>query len=66
MKFGQYLPDRDSYVVDTSEFEAMKARLIALDGGMRIPAERVASGRSCASPTQYCGRRRDPDPSVCA
>ena len=27
-----YLPDRDSYVVDTSEFDAMKARLIALQG----------------------------------
>jgi len=27
-----YLPDRDSYVVDTSEFETMKARLIAYQG----------------------------------
>ncbi len=31
-----YLPDRDSYVVDTSEFEAMKARLIGLEGGLKI------------------------------
>ena len=36
-----YLPDRDSYVVDTSEFEAMKARLIALDGGLKV---RLANG----------------------
>ncbi len=31
-----YLPDRDSYIVDTSEFESMKARLIALEGGLKI------------------------------
>src|SRR6516165_1138847 len=32
----QYFPDRDSYVVDTSEFEAVKAHLIALQGGVRL------------------------------
>jgi hypothetical protein len=31
-----YFPDRDSYVVDTSEFEAVKAYLIALQGGVRL------------------------------
>jgi len=31
-----YLPDRDTYLVDTSEFEAVKARLIALEGGLRL------------------------------
>jgi predicted Zn-dependent protease len=31
-----YLPDRESYVVDTSEFEAMKARLIAQQGGLKV------------------------------
>jgi predicted Zn-dependent protease len=31
-----YFPDRDSYVVDTSEFEAVKAHLIALQGGLRL------------------------------
>jgi len=31
-----YFPDRDSYVVDTSEFEAVKAHLIALQGGVRL------------------------------
>ena len=35
-----YFPDRDSYVVDTSDFEAMKARLIALQGGTRLSAEK--------------------------
>ncbi len=34
----EYLPDRDSYVVNTSEFDAMKARLIALQGGLKITA----------------------------
>ena len=32
----KYLPDRENYIVDTSEFEAMKARLIALDGGLKL------------------------------
>ena len=31
-----YLPDRDSYLVDTSDFDAMKTRLIALQGGSRM------------------------------
>ena len=31
-----YLPDRDTYLVDTSDFEAMKTRLIALQGGSRM------------------------------
>jgi predicted Zn-dependent protease len=36
-----YLPDRDSYLVDTSEFDAMKARLISLEGGLKM---KMASG----------------------
>jgi len=35
-----YFPDRDSYVVDTSEFAAMKARLIASQGGNRLNVEK--------------------------
>jgi predicted Zn-dependent protease len=31
-----YLPDRDSYVVDTSDFDMMKAHLIASQGGLRM------------------------------
>ena len=34
-----YFPDRDSYVVDTSEFEAVKSHLIALQGGARLSAK---------------------------
>ncbi len=34
-----YLPDRDSYLVDTSDFEAMKTRLIALQGGSRMTVD---------------------------
>ena len=36
----KYLPDRDSYVVDTSEFEAMKARLIACRVGCSMHVEK--------------------------
>lgn len=32
----QYFPDRDAYVVDTSDFDAMKTRLIALQTGHRV------------------------------
>src|SRR5271165_4130619 len=39
----RYLPDRDSYVVDTSEFESMKVRLISLQGNHRLDAEKGAS-----------------------
>jgi predicted Zn-dependent protease len=38
----KYLPDRDSYVVDTSDFEAMKARLISLQGNQRLDGEKGA------------------------
>jgi hypothetical protein len=31
-----YFPDRESYLVDTSEFDNMKARLMALQGGHRL------------------------------
>jgi len=34
----KYLPGRDSYVVDTSDFEAMKARLFSLQGNQRLTA----------------------------
>ena len=36
----KYLPDRDSYVVDTSDFEAMKARLIDLEGNDRLASDK--------------------------
>ena len=32
----KYLPDRDQYVIDTSEFELIKARLAMLENGRRI------------------------------
>src|SRR5271165_3795349 len=35
-EISTYFPERDSYVVDTSEFDAMKARLITLQGGHRL------------------------------
>ena len=35
-EISRYFPDRDSYLVDTSEFDNMKARLMALQGGHRL------------------------------
>ena len=37
----QYLPDRESYIVDTSEFEQVKARLLSMDN-----AQTLSSGDS--------------------
>jgi predicted Zn-dependent protease len=34
-----YFPNRDSYIVDTSEFDAMKTRLLALQGNHRLTVE---------------------------
>jgi Zn-dependent protease with chaperone function len=47
-----YLPDRDSYVVDTSEFEAMKARLIGLEGGLKITKAENANRPVLRKPAQ--------------
>ena len=55
-----YLPDRESYVVDTSEFEAMKARLISLEGGLKITA---AKGEESACTAEAVRRRQTPDDS---
>ena len=32
----QYLPDRESYIVDTSEFEQVKARLMGLENKHQV------------------------------
>src|SRR5271169_3868561 len=59
-----YLPDRDSYVVDTSEFEAMKVRLLALDGGMRMNVQKGGGIRPVLrKPSQVAGESES-DPSV--
>ncbi len=34
-EISKYFPDRESYLVDTSDFEAMKARLMSLQSGRR-------------------------------
>jgi Zn-dependent protease with chaperone function len=47
-----YLPDRESYVVDTSEFEAMKARLIGLEGGLKIATGQSANRPVLRKPAQ--------------
>jgi len=39
-----YLPDRPEYVVDTSEFENVKARLISLENGRRLGGAKGGDG----------------------
>jgi predicted Zn-dependent protease len=41
----KYLPDRPEYVVDTSEFESMKQRLIMLENGRRLGGSKGDSNR---------------------
>jgi len=41
----KYLPDRPEYVLDTSEFESVKARLLAFDNGRRIGGAKPSAGR---------------------
>jgi len=40
----KYLPDRPEYVVDTSEFENIKARLISLENGRRLGGAKGGDG----------------------
>jgi len=39
-EISSYLPDRPNYVVDTSDFEAIKTRLLALQGNHRLDSEK--------------------------
>jgi predicted Zn-dependent protease len=41
----KYLPDRPEYVVDTSEFQAIKSRLFSLENGRRLGGRAQESGR---------------------
>jgi beta-barrel assembly-enhancing protease len=41
----KYLPDRPEYVVDTSEFENIKARLASLENGRRLGGKASEPGR---------------------
>ena len=40
----KYLPDRDEYIVDTSEFDEVKARLIMLENTRRLHANKNGGG----------------------
>ncbi len=48
----EYLPDRDEYIVDTSEFEEVKARLITLENSRRLraPTRMAAAPCCCGAP----------------
>ncbi len=39
LEISKYFPDRDSYVVDTSEFEVMKLRLMAVQSNHRLNSD---------------------------
>jgi len=41
----KYLPDRPEYIVDTSEFENIKARLASLENGRRLGGKQEEPGR---------------------
>ncbi len=41
----KYLPDRPEYIVDTSEFENIKARLASLENGRRLGGAKSEPGR---------------------
>ena len=41
----KYLPDRPEYIVDTSEFESVKARLASLENGRRLGGKASEPGR---------------------
>jgi predicted Zn-dependent protease len=41
----KYLPDRPEYVVDTSEFQDVKSRLMAWENGRRLGGRKEAAGR---------------------
>jgi beta-barrel assembly-enhancing protease len=41
----KYLPDRPEYIVDTSEFENVKARLASLENGRRLGGKQEEPGR---------------------
>jgi hypothetical protein len=41
----KYLPDRPEYIVDTSEFESVKARLMMLENGRRLGGKSSDPGR---------------------
>jgi predicted Zn-dependent protease len=41
----KYLPDRPEYILDTSEFESVKARLLAWDNGRRLHGAKPDSSR---------------------
>ena len=56
----QVLPDRDQYIVTTSEFDKVKARLAQLES--RKPADRQQQGPSLQRGRQGGGRTR-PDPN---
>jgi hypothetical protein len=56
----KYLPDRPEYVVDTSEFENVKARLASLENGHHIGGAKAQPGRPVLLKRTPAGSSGDP------
>jgi beta-barrel assembly-enhancing protease len=56
----KYLPDRPEYVVDTSEFENVKARLAALENGHHLGGAKPEPGRPVLLKRTSSGSSSDP------
>ena len=56
----KYLPDRPEYVLDTSEFESVKARLASLENGHHIGGAKTEPGRPVLLKRTSTGSSSDP------
>jgi hypothetical protein len=59
----KYLPDRPEYVVDTSEFENVKARLASLENGHHLGGAKPEPGRPVLLKRTSSGSSGDPGSS---
>ncbi len=60
----KYLPDRPEYIVDTSEFENVKARLASLENGHHIGGAKPEPGRPVLLKRTSSGSSSDPGSST--
>ena len=70
-EIARILPARDEYIVTTSEFDDVKARLARIENKRRLPTPRTRTSPSCAAPApgrqqwpvERQQRRRPADPA---
>lgn len=63
-EINTYFPSRDSYVVDTSEFDAMKARLLALQGNHKLTIDQGGKRPVLRKHTDEGSSTANPDPTA--